>query len=482
MDSCCDTLFQIHISTLLGQLRLSNQRLTGGSITDSIIMVSQQVVCTGMGMVSPLGLGVRKSWSALLRSNSGIVNLRNEHSFEGSRSKIAAYVPDEDVKDQLAMPKHSYMVKNMKQLSRPTIFAMLAAHEALEDAQLLDDSGQLIDKYRKRCGVAIGQGMVDFQDIYDNGSLILDGTKEKSGYRKMSPFFMTRALINMSAGNISIRYKANGPNHCVSTACATGAHSIGDALNFIRNGQADIMICGSTEASINSIAMAGFERLRALCTKYNDNPEAASRPFDQARCGFVMGEGAGVLILENYEHALQRGLKDDKLYCSIMGYGTSSDGYHLTAPSPDGLGAVLSMRSALKDAKIKPSTVTHVNAHSTSTPIGDEIELSAIEELFCPTGDQQSSHNRLSVTSCKGSIGHLLGGAGSVESIFAVLSCHESKIPHCLNLDNPISTSKKLIEIVQNEPRKWDSKVRILVKNSFGFGGTNASLVMSSLI
>lgn len=441
---------------------------------------SRKVVCTGIGVVSPLGLGARKAWSALLNSESGIVKLKDEHSFEGCQSRVAAYVSDEELKNKLQNPKHSYMIKNVKQLSRATTFAMLAAHEALENAQLLDNTGLLKQQYRPRCGVAIGQGMVDFQDIYENGNLIFNPETKKSGYRRMSPFFMTRALMNMSAGNVSIRYKLNGPNHCVSTACATGAHSIGDAFRFIKNGQADIMVCGSTEASINSIAMAGFERLRALSTKFNDNPREASRPFDGNRCGFVMGEGAGILILEESNHAIGRGLEEENFLCDILGYGISSDGHHLTAPSPDGLGASSCMKSALDDAKVDLSSVSHVNAHATSTPLGDDIECNAIEDLFY--SKEARGYDELTVTSCKGSIGHLLGGAGSVESIFAILSCRNALIPHCLNLENPLSTPRKLIKIIQNSPQKWDREDRIVVKNSFGFGGTNASLVMSNLV
>ena len=443
-------------------------------------MPARRVVCTGIGVVSPLGLGSRKSWAALLDSNSGVIRLKDEHSFEGCHSRVAAYVPDEQVKRELAKPAHAYIVKYAKQLSRATLFAMLATHEALEEAQLLNSSCELFDKYRSRCGVTIGQGMVDFQDIYDNGNLLLNPTTKSTGFRKMSPYFMTRALMNMSAGNVSIRYKTHGPNHCVSTACATGAHSIGDAFNFIRNGQADIMICGSTEASINSIAMAGFERLRALSTKFNDNPREASRPFDERRCGFVMGEGAGILVLEDYNHALDRGLREENFLCDVLGYGTSSDAHHLTAPSPDGLGAGSCMRAALADAKIHPSEVGHINAHATSTPLGDDIECNAIEDLFYPDG--QKHDDDLAVTSCKASIGHLLGAAGSVESTFALLTCRDGVIPHCLNLESSLSTAKNLVKIVQGKPKEWRARDRIVLKNSFGFGGTNACLVLSNLV
>lgn len=433
-------------------------------------------------MVSPLGLGARKSWSALLESKNGVVELKKEHLFDGCQSRIAAYVPENELKEAVNSSKHSYMIKNAKQLSRATSFAMLAAHEALEDADLLDQSEQLKNQFRTNCGVAIGQGMVDFQDIYENASLIQGPTSKSGGYRKMSPYFITRALINMSAGNISIRYKIQGPNHCVSTACATGAHSIGDAFNFIRNNAADIMVCGSTEASINSIAMAGFERLRALCTKFNDNPKAASRPFDANRCGFVMGEGAGVIILEELEHAKARGISDEGIYCELLGYGVSSDAHHLTAPSSEGDGAKKSMKMSLKDANLNSTAVSHINAHATSTPLGDDIEYNAIEDMFYLKKEygENDQKREITVTSCKASIGHLLGGAGSVESIFAILSCHNAMLPHCINLDQPLATDKKLVELIRNKPKQWTHDKRILIKNSFGFGGTNASLVMSN--
>lgn len=441
----------------------------------------RRVVCTGLGLVNPLGIGVQRSWQELLGSKSGIQKLREEHSFEGCQSKVAAYVPESELKSLLENPKHSYMLKNAKQLSRATSFAMYATHEALEDACLLDGDNQLHDDHRKCTGVAIGQGMVDFQDIYDNANLILGDTKRSNGYRKISPFFMTRALMNMSAGNVSIRYKMNGPNHCVSTACATGAHSIGDAYNFIKTNKANIMVCGSTEASINSLAMAGFERLKALCTKFNDNPHEASRPFDTKRAGFVMGEGAGILVLEELEHAIQRGVTSDGIYAEILGYGMSSDAHHLTAPLPDGYGAKLAMTAALEDSNLSVSDISHINAHATSTPLGDDIECNAIEDLFYSDrlrSDQRD--NILTVTSCKASIGHLLGGAGSVETIFSVLSCKHAQLPHCLTLREPLTTCRNLVRFIQHEPQAWHHDRRILIKNSFGFGGTNASLVISN--
>lgn len=434
-------------------------------------------------MVNPLGLGARRSWLALLASKSGLKSLRDEHSYRGSQSRVVGYVPEEELQECLAKEEHSYMSKNFRQLSRATCFAMLASHEALEDAKLLDNNHQLIEQYRNNCGVSIGQGMVDFQDIYENANLVMNVDR---GVRKLSPYFMTRALINMSAGNVSIRYKILGPNHCVSTACASGAHSIGDAYNFIKYNKANIMVCGSTEAAINSLSMAGFDRLRALSVNFNDRPEQASRPFDEDRCGFVMSEGAGVVVLEELEHARARGIRDQDIYCHLLGYGTSADAHHLTAPHPAGSGAYRCMKSALEDANLSSNSLSHVNAHATSTPLGDDIECNAIEDLFfgpekvdgsSPATDQNVN---VSVTSCKGSIGHLLGGAGSVETIFSMLSCQQAILPHCLNLDKPLKTNRNLLNFIRGKPENWSSDKRILMKNSFGFGGTNASLVISA--
>lgn len=437
----------------------------------------KRVVCTGVGLVTPLGMGVQKSWNALLNSESGLSSIKSEHSFEEARCKVAAYVPKNDFDTMLSQDQHEYMTKHSKQLSLPTIYAMIATHEALSDADLLDQDNQLKDEFRTSCGVAIGQGMVDFDDVHQNAKLVSDNTR---GFRKMSPFFMTRALINMSAGNVSIRYKIRGPNHCVSTACATGAHAIGDAFNFIRLGMAERMVCGSTEASINAIALAGFERLKALSTKFNDKPSEASRPFDANRAGFIMGEGAGVLILEDLQAALTRGVDPSHIYGEILGYACSADAHHLTAPLPDGGGARMCMESALRDANLRPIDITHVNAHATSTPLGDDIECHAIGHVLC--SDELERQDPVLITSCKGSIGHLLGGAGSVEAIYALLSCKDSKIPQTLNLEQPIDAGNRLIKFVTKEPHEWLRDRRVLIKNSFGFGGTNASLVLSNFM
>lgn len=434
----------------------------------------RRVVCTGLGVVSPLGIGVRESWAALLASKSGIVPLRSEHLFEGCQSQVAGYVPREEYLSKLE--GYSYIKKHNRQLSDSINYAILAADEAMIEAHLLDESGELSEKFRMRAGVCIGQGIVDFEEIYRNGLLVADD--KGKNLRKMSPFFMTKVLTNMAASNVSIKYKLYGPNHCASTACATGAHSIGDAFNFIRTNQADIMICGSTEAAINSISIAGFERLKALCTKYNDEPSKASRPFDEDRAGFVIGEGAGVIVLEAYEHAKLRGLKDDDIICDLIGYGASGDAFHPTAPSPDGIGAARCIKAALEDARISADKIDHINAHATSTPMGDNLECEAMEKIFF-TDQPTSDRGHLTVTSCKSSIGHLLGGAGSVETVFAILSCRDGLLPPNLNLARPIKTKTDKIQFV-GHTIKWDKKFRCLVKNSFGFGGTNASLVISN--
>lgn len=444
---------------------------------------TRRVVCTGIGIVSPLGVGSAINWSALMGSRCGITQIKREHSFPGNKSRVAAYVPDKQLEDALDSNKHTYISKNSKQLSRACKLAMLAAQEALEESELIDSYNDMPDKYRERTGVAIGQGMVDFEDIFQNGSYVfgrepLEDDPVEGLSRKISPFFMTRALINMAAGNVSIRYKTQGPNHCVSTACATGAHSIGDAYNFIKNGHADIMICGGTEAAINSLSIAGFGRLRALATKYNDYPELSSRPFDKKRNGFVMGEGSGVMILEALDHVKARQFDSAKIQGEILGYGISSDGHHLTAPLPNGGGAERCMKQAINNAKLKPSDITHINSHATSTPMGDDIEAIAIERVFY---DEQHKCE-IPVTSCKGSIGHLLGAAGSVESIFALMSCKTSVIPPCLNLVDPLETDKNLVKFITDKPATWDLDHRILLKNSFGFGGTNACLVMSNYV
>jgi 3-oxoacyl-[acyl-carrier-protein] synthase II len=330
-------------------------------------------------------------------------------------------------------------------------------------AQAVEDSGWVADteEAQERTGVMIGSGIGGLPGITE-GALTL----AERGPRRISPFFIPASLINLASGNVSIRYGFKGPNHAVVTACSTGAHAIGDAARLIALDDADVMVCGGTEAAICRLGLAGFAAARALSTGYNDDPPAASRPWDQGRDGFVMGEGAGVLVLEELEHAKTRGAK---IYAEVVGYGMSGDAYHLTAPSEDGNGAYRSMRNALRSARLAPDKIDYINAHGTSTPLGDEIELGAVKRLF---GDHAY---RLSMSSTKSAIGHLLGAAGSVEAIFSILALRDGIVPPTLNLENPSPSCD--IDLVPKVAR--ERKVAYALSNSFGFGGTNASLIFA---
>ena len=416
----------------------------------------RRVVVTGMGLVTPLGIGLERVWGRLLAGESGI---RAIQSFDVSDlpSRVAAQVPRGDRDSGLFNADDWVPPKDQRRMDQFIVYAMAAAVQAVEDAGWEPDS----DEERERTGVMIGSGIGGLPGISDAAI-----TLHERGPRRISPFFIPSSLINLASGNVSIRYGFKGPNHSVVTACSTGAHAIGDAARLIMLDDADVMVCGGTEAAICRLGLAGFASARALSTAFNDDPPRASRPWDQERDGFVMGEGAGILVLEEYEHAKNRGAR---IYAEVIGYGMSGDAFHLTAPAEDGNGAFRSMRNALKSAHLTPDKIDYINAHGTSTPLGDEIELGAVKRLF-------GEHSyKLSMSSTKSAIGHLLGAAGSVEAIFAILALRDGVVPPTLNLDNPSPSCD--IDLVPKQAR--ERKVTYVLSNSFGFGGTNASLIFA---
>ncbi len=416
----------------------------------------RRVVITGMGLVTPLGSGVEANWERLLASQSGI---RGIQSFDVSdlSCKIAGQVPFGDAASGSFNADDFVSAKDQKKMDRFIVYALAAATQAVKDAGWEPEA----EEERERTGVIVGSGIGGLQEIYDS-SIIL----HERGPRRISPFFIPAALINLASGNISIRFGFKGPNHSVVTACSTGAHAIGDGARLIALDDADVMIAGGAEATISRIGIAGFAASRALSTHFNDTPERASRPWDIDRDGFVMGEGSGVVVLEELEHAKKRGAR---IYAEVVGYGMSGDAYHITAPSEDGSGAFRAMQAALKRAKLNPEDIDYINAHGTSTPLGDEIELRAVKRLFGPAADT------VSMSSTKSAIGHLLGAAGSVEAIYCVLALRDQVVPPTLNLDNPSPGCD--MDLVPKRAKQ--RKVRAALSNSFGFGGTNASLVFS---
>ena len=415
----------------------------------------RRVVVTGLGIISPLGVGVENVWRQIVAGRSGISGIQ---SFDVSDlpAKIAGQVPRGDTESGLFNADDYVPVKEQKKMDTFIVFAIAAAHEAVADSGWVPPD----DEARERTGVMVGSGIGGLNYIYDT-SVIL----HERGPRRISPFFIPASLINEASGHISIINGFRGPNHSVVTACSTGAHAIGDASRLIALDDADVMIAGGTEAAIGRLGLGGFAACRALSTGFNDTPEAASRPFDQARDGFVMGEGAGIVVLEELEHAKARGAK---IYAEVVGYGMSGDAYHMTARSVSGVGAFRAMRAAFKRAGMSPSDVDYVNAHGTSTPLGDEIEVGAVKRLF------GSAAETLSMSSTKSAIGHLLGAAGAVESIFSILAMRDSVVPPTLNLTNP-SESCLGVDLVPLKAR--ERPVRAALSNSFGFGGTNASLI-----
>ncbi len=414
----------------------------------------RRIVVTGLGLVTPLGADVETTWRNLIAGKSGAGPITR---FDASDQKcrIACEVKPADHEwgfDPSLRVDH----KVQRQVDPFIIYGIDAAGQALEDAGLTEMS----EEERLRAGCSIGSGIGGLPGI-ESESLVL----AEKGPSRVSPHFVHGRLINLISGQVSIKYGLMGPNHAVVTACSTGAHSIGDAARMIRDDDADIMLAGGAEGTICPIGIAGFAQARALSTAFNDEPERASRPYDKDRDGFVMGEGAGVVVLEEYEHAKARGAK---IYAEVVGYGLSGDAYHVTAPHPEGSGAFRSMQMALKKAGMTPSDIDYINAHGTSTPMGDELELGAVRRLF---GDAIST---VSMSSTKSAIGHLLGGAGAVESIFCMLAMRDQIVPPTLNLDNP-SDGCAGVDLVPLQAKK--RSVKAVLNNSFGFGGTNASLV-----
>jgi 3-oxoacyl-[acyl-carrier-protein] synthase II len=414
----------------------------------------RRVVVTGMGIACPLGLGVENVWKRLTAGESGLGAIQ---SFDVSQltAKIAGQVPTGPKTEGKLDLNEWIPVKDLKKMDRFIQLALVAAEEAVEDSGWKPED----EDSRCRTGVMIGSGIGGLPTIFEASVLIKEGKT-----RRLSPFFIPSALINLASGHVSIKYGFKGPNHSVVTACATGVHALGDAARLIALGDADVMVAGGAEAAVSEIGMAGFCASRALSTAFNENPTQGSRPWDKDRDGFVMGEGAGVLVLEEYEHAKKRGAK---IYAEVVGYGMSGDAHHITAPSEDGDGAFRSMRAALRSAGVTPDQVQYVNAHGTSTPMGDDLELGAVERLW---GDAAKG---LAMSSTKSAIGHLLGAAGAVEGIFSVLAIRDGIAPPTLNLEEPSRESAidRVAKVAQQR------KIEVALSNSFGFGGTNASIV-----
>ena len=414
----------------------------------------KRVVVTGMGIVSPVGTGVDFAWKNILAGKSGV---RKIEDFDVSdlASQIAG-VPQCGTEAGMYNPDAVVDAREQRKMDKCIVYGMVAADEAIKDAGLDTYVGD-----KERIGVSIGSGIGGLNTIYENCIELHDG-----GPRRVSPFFIPKGIINMAAGHVSIKYGFKGPNISIVTACATGAHSIGEAARLIQHGDADIMVCGGTEGAVGRIGLAGFSAMRALSTR-NDEPEKASRPWDKNRDGFIMAEGAGILVLEEYEHAVARGAK---IYAEVAGYGLSGDAYHITAPAEGGEGGARAMAAALKDAGLTVSDVDYINAHGTSTGLGDVGELAAVKGMF---GDLS-----VSMSSTKSMTGHLLGAAGAVEAIFCVLAIRDGIVPPTINLDDPEDAVGDF-DLVPHVAKK--RKVDVAISNSFGFGGTNASVVLKKL-
>lgn len=420
----------------------------------------RQVVVTGLGIVNSLGSGIEVNWSRLIAGQSGIRKLGEEFEPHDLPAKIGGTVPVGDGSGGTFDSEYWVPAKDQRRMDAFIIYGMAAAQQAIIDSGWTADTDE--DKWRT--GVLIGSGIGGLPEIAGGAITVHEGRA-----RRLSPFFIPASLINLVSGHVSIKNGFKGPNHAVVTACSTGAHAIGDAARIIMWEDADVMVAGGAEAAICPLGVAGFCAARALSTGYNNTPEKASRPWDQGRDGFVMGDGAGVVVLEELEHAKKRGAK---IYAEVVGYGMSGDAHHITAPAEDGDGAFRCMKAALKRAQMNPEDIDYVNAHGTSTPLGDEIELGAIKRLFGPAIDG------ISMSSTKSAVGHLLGAAGAVEAIYSILAMNHGILPPTLNLDNP-SESCLGVDLVPHKAK--ERKVRAALSNSFGFGGTNASLVFKAV-
>ncbi|MBR1220501.1 beta-ketoacyl-ACP synthase II [Bradyrhizobium sp. U87765 SZCCT0131] len=419
----------------------------------------RRVVVTGLGMVSPLGCGVEATWQRIIRGESGA---RKVESFDVSDlpTKIACMVPRGDGSNGTFHPDQWMDPKDQRKVDDFIVYAMCAAKQALDDANWHPAT----EEDKCATGTMIGSGIGGIDGIAETAI-----TLKERGPRKVSPFFIPGRLINLASGYVSIAHGLKGPNHAVVTACSTGAHAIGDASRLIALGDADVMVAGGSESPVNRIAMAGFCALRAMSTGFNDTPELASRPYDRDRDGFVMGEGAGVVVLEEYEHAVKRGAR---IYAEVVGYGLSGDAYHITAPAEDGDGAFRCMTAALKRAGLSAADLDYINAHGTSTPLGDEIELGAAQRLL------GNAASKVSMSSTKSSTGHLLGAAGAIEAIFSVLAIRDNIAPATINLENP--SVETTIDLVPQKAR--EREINVALSNSFGFGGTNASLIVRRVV
>ncbi|KCV83493.1 3-oxoacyl-(acyl carrier protein) synthase II [Actibacterium atlanticum] len=417
----------------------------------------RRVVVTGLGMVSPLACGVEESWKRILDGQSG-AGLITRFDASAVTTKYACEVPRGDGSDGTFNPDDWMPAKEQRKVDDFIVYAMSAAEQAVKDSGWMPEDTESLE----RTGVLIGSGIGGLGTIADTAVLL----KER-GPRRVSPFFIPGSLINLISGQVSIKYGFKGPNHSVVTACSTGAHAIGDAARLIQWEDADVMIAGGAEAAICEIGIAGFNACKALSTKRADDPQSASRPYDEDRDGFVMGEGAGVVVLEEYEHAKARGAK---IYAEVLGYGLSGDAYHITAPSENGEGGERAMRNALKRAGLQPDAIDYINAHGTST-MADVIELGAVERLL------GNAAGKATMSSTKSSTGHLLGAAGAIEAIFSILAIRDQVAPPTINLDTPAAETPLSLAANEAQPRE----INIALSNSFGFGGTNASLIMGKV-